>query len=177
MSVSKVIPLAYSPTAIRAALIQFKGAEKGPATFEAVAPVFSAMLASGGSKAELSSTTATAQVFKELHAETLKTPTAKAFRQCCVNALTMFKATGRAKDQAAHDGALLELSAVWCTFFRDAVKTVSEKEKPSATIARLTAELAAMRVERDAIASALTQSTAELAAMRDALTAEPAISK
>ena len=38
---NKVVALKYSPVSIRAALIALKGAEKGPATFEAVAPAFS----------------------------------------------------------------------------------------------------------------------------------------
>jgi hypothetical protein len=160
---AKITALKYSPTAIRAALIALKGAEKGPATFEAVAPVFSALVVSGGSKAELSATTATAQVFKELHAEkapgkpVLNTPTAKAFRAACTHALADFKVNGRASDQAAHDMRMSTVAALWCTFFRDATpKTVDATvETSKAKITRLEGELMTMRMERDAMAAAL----------------------
>lgn len=150
-----VSPLRYTADSVRAALVALKGAEKGPATFEAVAPVFSALIASGGSKPELMATSATAQVFKELHAPTLKTPTAKAFRATCAEALKDFAATGRAKSQDGHDARLLALSAVWCAFFRDATPAQAKPEgyeTPKQHIARLEAELGAMRAERDAFA-------------------------
>lgn len=153
----KVIALRYSPDSIRAALIALKGSAKGAATFEAVAPVFSALVVSGGSKPELMATSATAQVFKELHSEALKTPTAKAFRACAVHALVDFTKQGRAKDQDSHDTRMLELSGIWCAYFRDTVaKTKPEGyETPTAKIARLEAENATLRIERDAMAEAL----------------------
>lgn len=151
----KVIPLRYSADSVRAALIALKGSEKGPATFEAVAPVFSALIASGGSKAELSETSSTAQVFKELHAVTLKTSTAKAFRATCIEALKDFKSLGRAKSQDAHDTRLIGLSAIWCGFFKDAAPAKAKPEgyeTPAKKIERLEAELCAMRIERNAMA-------------------------
>lgn len=179
----KIIALAYSHTAIRAALIAFKGAEKGPATFEAVAPVFSAMLVSGGSKAELAAASATATVFIELHSDKLKTPTAKAFRATCITALADFKASGRAADQEVHDARLVALSAVWCSFFRDATPKAKDAdfESPKATIARLQAELTTAIAERDAAHSAYTRDMADahdevarMTAERDAMALEVA---
>lgn len=158
---AKIQTLPYSPTAIRAALINLKGAEKGPATFEAVAPVFSALVASGGSKAELQATTATALVFRELHAETLKTSTARAFRQCSALALADFAKSGRAGGQDDHDARMLALSAAWCAHFKDAApKAKSEGETSAQKIARLTAENAALRIECDALGEALAKAKA-----------------
>lgn len=158
----KVTPLKYSADSIRAALIALKGAERGPATFEAVAPVFSALIASGGSKAELQASSAQAQVFRELHSEALKTPTAKAFRATSAQALQDFKANGRAVDQASHDARLLALSAGWCSFFKDAKPRVKpEGETPKQVIARLEAERAALIIERDQALAELAQLKAE----------------
>lgn len=153
---TKVNTLPYSPTAIRAALIAFKGAEKGPATFEAVAPVFSALIASGGSKAELQNTSATAQVFIELHSEALKTPTAKAFRACAAAALADFRAQGRAPDQDNHDARVVALSAIWCAHFKDAApRAKAEGETPAQKVSRLQSELFAVTQERDALLAKL----------------------
>ena len=157
ITADKVTSLKYSPAAVRAALIALKGAEKGPATFEAVAPAFSALIASGGNVVEFSPTSATAQVFKELHAESLKTPTAKAFKACAVQALADFKANKRAVSQDAHDARLLALSAVWCAFFKDVTAKAKPDgyESPTQKIARLEGELVSVKIERDALATAL----------------------
>lgn len=162
-----IVSLKYSAESIRAALISLKGKEKGPATWQAVAPVFSALIASGGSKAELSASTAQAQVFRELHASTITakgsekftvaTPTGKAFRAACITALADFQANGRAVDQAQHDARLLSLSGAWCAFFVDAAPKAKDdsRETDKQVIARLTAENAALKIERDALAQAL----------------------
>jgi hypothetical protein len=153
----KVKALAYSPHAVRAALIALKGAEKGPATFEAVAPAFSAFIASGGNKVEFTAASARSLVFKELHADTLKTPTAKAFKECAAEALKDFAAAGRAQDQAGHDARLLALSAVWCSFFKDAIRKAKAPGAETSTqkVSRLEAENASLKIERDALSAAL----------------------
>ncbi len=164
---AKVKPIPYSPNAIRAALVNLKGAERGAATFEAVAPVFSATIANGGTKAELSATTATAQVFKELHAETLKTSTAKAFRAVCASALADFAKNGRADTQDNHDARMLSLSAQWCGFFRDAAPAKpKEGETLSAKCARLMAENAALMGENAALRAELTRIKAKPAKVK-----------
>jgi hypothetical protein len=154
---AKVVALAYTPNAVRAALIALRGAEKGPATFEAVAPAFSALIASGGNKVEFSATSATAQVFRELHADSLKTPTAKAFRATAAQALKDFADHKRATDQVDHDGRLAALAAGWCSFFKDAAPKVIDatKETDKQAVARLTAENATLKIERDALQAAL----------------------
>jgi hypothetical protein len=157
-----VVSLKYSPLSIAAALLALKGAEVGPATFDAVAPVFSSMIASGGSKAELSALTATAEVFKRLHSDTLKSSRARAWRATCIHALQDFTANGRAKDQDDHDARMVELSGMWCGFFKDAVKKPKDPtaETPAQKIARLEAELASVLIERDSLRAALAKKEA-----------------
>ncbi len=161
---SRIVALKYSADSVRAALVALKGAERGPATFEAVAPVFSALIASGGSKAELSATTATAQVFRELHAETLKTSTGRAWRAVCPLALADFKANGRAADQAAHDARMVALSGTWCTYFKDAApKAKPEGPTLREQLAAAQSAVAALTIERDAYAAQLAQCQQALA--------------
>lgn len=162
--------LAYSPNAIEAALAPLRGSENGPLTFEAVAPAFSAYIASRGNKVELSATSATARVFQRLHASTtaatktgkesvkftLTTSVARAFRACCIKALKDY--TSRADSQESHDSALLALSAVWCSFFKDATAPKAKPEgyeTPAQIIARLEADIAALKIERNALQAAL----------------------
>ena len=167
---AKVKALAYSPNAIEAALAPLKGSENGPLTFEAVAPAFSAYIASRGNKVELSATSATARVFQRLLASTttvtktgkesikftLNTSIARAFRACCIKALKDYPA--RANSQEGHDSALLALSAVWCSFFMDAPAPKAKPEgyeTPTQIVARLTAEIVGLKIERDALQAAL----------------------
>jgi hypothetical protein len=165
-----IIGLKFSADGIRAALLSLKGAEKGAETFNAVAPVFSSLIASGGTKAELTASTAKARVFQELFASTVNagkekfavtTPTGKAFRAVAASALVDFAKNGRAPDQVSHDGRIASLRAQWLEFFPDAKPHVKDdtKESNAQVIARLKGELAAMTSERDALAKMLASIT------------------
>ena len=138
---AKVTPLAYTANSVEAALAPLSGSENGPLTFEAAAPVFSAYIASHGTKAELSALTAQTRIFQRLLAFTVSTTktgkstlkftlnsaVARAFRKCADKTLADGKV--RAASQDEHDARLLELAAIWCAFFKDVVPKVKDASK------------------------------------------------
>jgi hypothetical protein len=160
----KVQYIKFDGTAfIDASMVKHKGAALGIATFNAYAGLFSQCL-NGGMRAELSATTAhhTAKVHtapaKEL------TATGKAFIKIAESVLAICKATGKPKTQDAHDTALLEISALWATQFKDAAPRVKSSEPTqSQIIAALKAENAALKVDL-AIAHAKLEAKADKAA-------------
>lgn len=157
----KVVFLPFDASEFLAmAMLKSKGSDHGIEAFRGFAGLFSQAL-QGGMRPQLDSTTATIAACVKAHTCALKDLTAagKAFRKVAPLALALIKsAPGRSRlSQAQHDTVMLEISAHWAGQFRDAVPKVKDpaKETDKQVVARLTAEIVGLKIERDALQAAL----------------------
>ncbi len=138
-------------------------AEKVERLFDAVAPMLSTWLATGGNKTDFQDTAtarhgALVSALWAAHATGKGTAKKIGNAWACIaaRALTM-AGKSCATDQAAHDEAIAELCYEFCAFFpAPAVKEKAEDyESPTAKIKRLESECAALRLECDALKAAM----------------------
>jgi len=151
-----------------AILFPAKGhAEKIERLFDAIAPILSTWFATGGNKTDFqqSATVRHGPLVSALwDAMVSGKGTARkignAWAALAAHALTI-PGKSFAADQAGHDAAIEECAALFIAFFP--APTVKEKdaskETPAQQIARLTAENAALKIERDAMAAKLAHLT------------------
>lgn len=121
--------------------------------FNAIAPLLSCYLTSGGNKVDFDGSAAAGRgpVAQALHTRA-KGSLARAWASMCVNMKTM-TAKAYVNDQTGHDEALEALSLEFSLFFPVPVKkTKVEGESSKQVIARLTAELSAITAERNVLA-------------------------
>ena len=161
VKVSKAVFLPFDASEfLNMAMLKSKGSDHGIEAFKAFGGLFSQAL-QGGMRPQLDSTTATLAACVKAHTCALKDLTAagKAFRKVAPLALALVKAApGRATlSQERHDAVMLEISAHWAGQFRDAVPKAKDldKETDKQIVARLTAEIIGLKIERDALQAAL----------------------
>jgi hypothetical protein len=138
-------------------------AEKVERLFDAIAPIVSTWLATGGNKTDFQQS-ATVRHGALVSALWDALATGKGTARKIGNAWAALAAhvltiPGKsfAADQAGHDAAIEECAVLFMAFFpAPAVKEKDPtKETPAQQIARLSAENAALRIERDAMAAQL----------------------
>lgn len=155
-------------------------AEKVERFFDAMAPLFSTWLATGGNKTDFQATASArhgALVSALWAAHATGKGTAKrigaAWAALAARALSM-PGKGFSHDQTGHDAAIEALAVEFMAYFP--APTVRAKaddyETPTAKIARLEAELIALRLECDALRAAATGKPATVKALSKAT--EPA---
>lgn len=121
--------------------------------FNAIEPLLSCYLTSGGNKVDFdgSATAGRGPVAQALHTRA-KGSLSRAWAAMCVKMKAM-AAKQFASDQAGHDAALQALALEFSLFFPVPVaKAKTDTESSKQVIARLTAELSAITLERNALA-------------------------
>lgn len=129
--------------------------------FDAVAPILSTWLATGGNKTDFQQTGKHGALVSALWAaHATGKGTAKrigaAWAALAAHALTI-PGKAFAFDQSGHDSAILDAAAMWLAYFPAPAARVKDAtaETSAQKIARLEAECAALVIERDALAAAL----------------------